>query len=192
MDLGKGILLSPFSSTVLMESKKDKIAVAHPTLPYIYIYNDKLNPIDTIYALFQDSISVDSVLNATLPDSFIELNRFNPMGIIKTILDRKIKQMERIEKVFWVNDDIVGYTICQPFSDARMFVFYSISEKRELARKIDFYSDLSSPKNFLDSTRVLINKNKTIYYKTVYDKNKNNEYYHFLLYDLLPFNDSTK
>ena len=53
MDLGKEMLLSHFSVNVPIESKKDKIAVAHPTLPFIYIYNDKLDIIDTIYASFQ-------------------------------------------------------------------------------------------------------------------------------------------
>jgi hypothetical protein len=41
IDLGKGILLAHYSLTS-MESRKHKIAIAHPTLPFIYIYNEKL------------------------------------------------------------------------------------------------------------------------------------------------------
>lgn len=189
LDLGKGILLSHYGLGSSIESKKDKIAVAHPTLPYIYIFNDNLNPIDTIHAQFQDKISVDSVVYAIFTDSFIEDNRFNPKGIIKTIEDKKIDQMERIEKVFWLNDDIVGYTIRHPFSKARIFVFYSIKEKREIARQIEFYAANSvAPKNFIYTPRILINNNKTIDFNTVYDKDKNDFFFYILLYDILPAN----
>ncbi len=184
IDLGKGILLSYFSSTVTIENKKDKIAVAHPTLPFIYIYNSKLEPIDTVYAQFQDAIAVDSVINTVFTDSFLELNRTNPKGIIQIIDDKKINQMERIEKVFWLNDDILGYTIRQPFSREWMFVFYSISEKRELYKGID----TSRPGNFGSSTRVLINNNKTIWYGSIHKEDESDIYYQFYLYDLLPFN----
>lgn len=189
LDLGKGILLSHFSSTVLIESKKDKIALAHPTLPFIYIYNDSLNPIDTIYAQFHDTLSVDSVINAVFSDVFIKRNRTNPKEIIETILDRKIDQMERIEKVFWINDDILGYTICQPFSRARMFIFYSISEKKELYKAINSFTfgALGSPYNFTSSTRVLLNNNKTVWHGSIYKDDESDVYYRFYLYDLLPF-----
>ena len=184
MDLGKGILLSHFSSTVLIESKKDKIAMAHPTLPLVYIYNDKLNPIDTIYAQFQDSISVDSVINTVFTDSFLERNRTRPKEIIETIENGKINQMERIEKVFWLSDDIVGYIIRQAFSQERRFVFYSIAEKRELYDKID---SLFSG-NFVSSTRVLINNNKTIWNGYIHNEDKSDIYYQFMLYGMQPLN----
>jgi hypothetical protein len=189
VDLGKGILLSHFSSTVLMESKKNKIAVAHPTLPFIYIYNEKLEPIDTIYTKFQHTVSVDSVINTAFSDSFLEHNRMRPKEIIETIEKKKIDQMERVEKVFWINDDILGYTIRQPFSDARMFVFYSISEKRELYKRIEpFVRGFILPYNFTSSTRVLINNNKTIWFGSIYKDDESDAYYRFYLYDLLPFN----
>lgn len=190
MDLGKGILFSYFSSTKLIESKKNKIAVAHPTLPFIYIYNEKLEPIDTIHAPFQHAVSVDSVINTVFTDSFIKRNRTNPKEIIDAIDNGKIDQMERIEKVFWLNDDIIGYTICQPFSKwARIFVYYSISEKRELYKNIELYSDDSNtPYNFVTSTRVLINNNKTIAIDYIYKNDESDIYYMFYLYDLLPFN----
>jgi len=193
MDLGKGILFSHFNSTALMESKKNKIAVAHPTLPFIYIYNEKLEPIDTIHARFQQIVSVDSVINAVFTDSFIERNRFNPGLIIETIENGKIDKMERIEKVFWLSDDIVGYTICQPYSRwARIFVFYSISEKRELYKKIELYPDGSNaPYNFVCSKRVLINNNKTIWYEDIYEDDESDFYYEFRLYNSPLFN-STK
>ena len=186
IDLGKGILLSHFSSTVSMESKKDKIAVAHPTSPLIYIYDNKLNLIDTIYAQFQDTISVDSVINAAFPDAFLERNKTYAKEIIETIEKGKINQMERIEKVFWLSDDILGYTIRQPFSSARMFVFYSISERKELYKKI---SD-DEPLNFNSSTRVLINNNKTIWYSSIYGDDESDIYYMFYLYDWKPFNST--
>ena len=179
MDLGKGIFFSHFATTFLIESKKDKIAVAHPSLPFIYIYNDKLEPIETIRASFQSAFSVDSVINATFPDSL----RFNNNEIINTIMEKKIEQMERIEKVFWVSDDILGYTVRQPFSWARMFVFYSISEKKELCKKI---CDKNAG-NFFSSTRILINNNKTIWYDRIYKEDKSDMYYKFYLYDLLLF-----
>ena len=189
MDLGKGILLSHFATTELIESKKDKIAVAHPTLPFVYIYNSKLQAIDTVYASFQSTISVNSVINTVFTDSFIEQNRFNPKTIIETIeKKKKIDQMERIEKVFWLSDDILGYTIRQPFSDARMFVFYSISEKKELLKKICE----GEPYNFLYSGRILINNNKTIYYDDIYTEDESDMYYKFYIYDLLPFGEGTK
>jgi len=189
IDLGKGILFSHFASTLLMESKKNRIAVAHPTLPFIYVYNDKLESIDTVFVKFQDAISVDSAINAVFTDLFIEQNRFNPGLMIETIENKKINQMERIEKVFWLNEDILGYTVCQPFSQwARIFVFYSLSEKRELYKKIEFYSEgEDAAYNFINSTRILINNNKTIYHKARYEEDESNFYYEFRLYDMLPF-----
>jgi hypothetical protein len=192
MDLGKGILLSHFNATALIESKKNKIAAAHPTLPFIYIYNEKLEPIDTVYVQFQQSVSVDSVINSVFTDSFIKLNRTKPKEIIETIEKKEIHQMERIEKVFWLSDDIVSYTICQPYSKwARIFVFYSVSEKRELYKKIELcpYGS-NAPYNFVTSKRVLINNNKTIYIDYIYTDDESDAYYMFYLYDLLPFNDT--
>ena len=183
IDLGKGILLSHYSSTSTIESKKDKIAIAHPTLPFIYIYNDKLNSIDTIYVQFHDTISVDSVINAVFTDSMLELNKTNPKEIIQIIENKKIDQMERIEKVFWLSDDILGYTIRQAFSRERLFVFYSVSEKRELYKKL---SD-EQPYNFNSSKRVLINNNKTIWYGLIFTDDERDIYYKFYVYDLLPF-----
>ena len=188
MDLGKGMLLSHFSSTVPIESKKDKIAVAHPTLPFIYIYNDKLEPIDTVSAQFTNIISIDSIINAVFTDSFLERNKTNPKEKIRIIEEKKIDNMERIEKVFWLNDDILGYTIRQPLLPReRRFVFYSISEKRELYNQID----LSNPGNFSSSTRVLINNNKTIWTGGIYNEDESDIYYQFMLYDILPFGNGT-
>jgi hypothetical protein len=189
IDVGKGILLSYFSSTVTMESKKDKIAVAHPTLPLIYIYNDKLNPIDTVYAQFQDTISIDSVVNTIFSDSFLELNRYNAKGIVQIIDEKKINQLERIEKVFWFTDDILGYTIRQPFSEARVFVFYSFTEKREIYRKIDTYSYSGIPMctNFVSSTRILVYNNKTVWFDYIYENDQSDYYYEFSIYDGIPF-----
>ena len=194
MDLGKGILLSHFATTFLIESKKDKIALAHPTLPFIYIYNDKLEPIDTVYVQFKDSISVDSVINAVFSDDFIKLNRTRPKEIIQTIEDKKIDQLERIEKIFWLSDDVLGYTIRQPLSKERMFVFYSISEKKELYRGIDtyVYSGIPMCTNFTSSTRVLINNNKTVWYGRIYNEDKSEMYYKFNIYDLLLFSNGTE
>ena len=182
MDLGKGILLSHIGTTVLIESKKDKIALAHPTLPFIYIYNENLKPIDTVHVQFQHALSIDSVINTVFSDSYLE--RINPKDIIQTINDGKIDDMERIEKVFWLSDDVLGYTIQQPFSQARMFVFYSLSEKRELYSRI--YD--GPPYNFFSSTRVLINNNKTIWTDGIYKNDKSDIYYKFDIFDLLPFN----
>ncbi|MDR1181382.1 MAG: hypothetical protein LBL13_05350 [Bacteroidales bacterium] len=192
MDLGKGMLLSHFSTTIIIESKKNKIAVAHPTLPFIYIYNDKLIPIDTLSVQFQDTLSVDSVINAVFPDSFLELNRLYPKEIIQTIEDKKINQMERVEKVFWLTEDILGYIVRQPFSKARMFVFYSLSEKKELYKKIDPYIYSGTPMctNFVSSKRILINNNKTIYYDYVYENDESDFYYQFFLYNSPLFNDA--
>ena len=183
MDFGKGILLSYFSSTVLIENKKDKIAVAHPTLPFIYIYNNKLETIDTVYVQFQDNISVDSVINTVFSDSLLELNSNRPKEIIQIIKDGNIDQMERIEKVFWLSYDILGYTICKPLSKERMFVFYSISQKKELHRNTYY----GAPYNFFSSTRILIDNNKTIWYEPIYKDDKSDMYYQFRIYDLLPF-----
>ena len=190
MDLGKGILLSHFNEVALIESKKNKIAVAHPTLPFIYIYNEKLEPIDTIHAQFQQTISVDSVINAVFTDSFITLNRTNPKEIIETIDEKKINKMERIEKVFWLNDDILGYTICQPYSQrAKIFVFYSISEKKELYKRIELYPEGSkNAYNFVYSKRILINNNKTIDIDYIYKDDESDIYYKFNIYEFLPFN----
>jgi hypothetical protein len=189
-DLGKGILLSHFSATFTIENKKDKIAMAHPTLPLIYIYNDKLDIIDTLIVQFKDTVSVDSVINSVFTDSYLELNRPYVKEIIQTIEDKKINQMERIEKVFWLSDDILGYTVRQPFSMAREFVFYSLSEKRELYKKIDpyVYSGVSMCTNFVSSTRVLINNKKTIYYDYIYESDESDFYYEFFLYDSPLFN----
>jgi len=193
VDLGKGILLSHFSSTVLIESKKDKIAVAHPTLPFIYIYNEKLEPIDTVYVQFQDTVFVDSVINTVFFDSYLERNKTNPKGIIQIIEEKKIDQMERIEKVFWINNDILGYTIRQPFLRARIFVLYSMSEKRELCKKNEpFLVGLNIPYNFTSSTRVLINNNKTIWFGSIHKDDESDIYYKFYIYDLLPFNNGTE
>ena len=190
MDLGKGILLSHFNEVALIESKKNKIAVAHPTLPFIYIYNEKLEPIDTVYAQFQQTESVDSVINAIFTDSYLERNRIYAKEIIEMIEKNKIHQMERIEKVFWITDDILGYTICQPYSRwARIFVFYSISEKKELYKKIELYPDDSgAPYSFVCSKRVLINNNKTIDIDSIYKDDESDIYCKFNIYDLLPFN----
>lgn len=191
MNLGKGILFSHFSLTSLMESKNEKIAVAHPTLPFICIYNNHLNAIDTISVQFQDTISVDSVINAIFTDSFLERNRARPKVIIETIEKEKINQMERIEKVFWLSDDIVGYTIRQAFSTARFFVFYSISEEKELERKLVLNNDAITPYNFVSTGRILINNNKTIWRKFIYKDDESDFYYKFYIYDKLPF-DGTK
>ncbi|MCL2131420.1 MAG: hypothetical protein FWH36_03040 [Lentimicrobiaceae bacterium] len=185
IDLGKGILLSHFSTMVSIESKQNKIAVAHPTLPFIYIYNDKLEPIDTICALFQNTVSVDSVVNAVFNDSFLEINRTKPKTIIQTIENKKINELEQIEKVFWLNDDVLGYTIRQPlsFSQARMFVFYSVSAKKELYKKASPFTGSGLPYNFVSSTRILINNNKTIWYGFKHKDDESDIYYQFKLYD---------
>jgi hypothetical protein len=180
MDMGKGILLSHASVAFSIESKKDKIAMAHPTLPFIYIYNDKLEPIDTV--------SVDSVINSVFTDSFLKRNRTNPKAIIETILDKKIDQMERIEKIFWLSDDTLGYTIRQPLSRERMFVFYSVSEKRDLDKKMVLNDDNITPYNFTSSGRILINNNKTIWRELIYENDESDLYYMFCIFDKLPFN----
>jgi hypothetical protein len=156
------------------------------------LYNDKLVPIDTLFVQFQDTLSVDSVINAVFSDSFLEFNKFYPKEIIQIIEDKKINQMERIEKVFWLTDDILGYTVRQPFSKARMFVFYSLSEKKELYKKIDpyIYSGIPMCTNFVSSTRILLNNNKTIYYDYIYENDESDFYYQFSLYNSPLFNSA--
>jgi hypothetical protein len=183
IDLGKGILLAHYSLTS-MESRKNKIAVAHPTLPFIYIYNENLEPVDTIYAQFHSSVSADSLINSEFTDSFLERHQTQPKEIIHVIRDKKIHEMERVEKVFWLSDDIVGYTIKQAFSEKRMFVFYSVSQKKELQKKI---VEREEPYNFISSTRVLLNNNKTIWYGSKYNDDESDIYYLLYLYDKQPF-----
>lgn len=190
IDLGKGILLAHYSLTS-MENRKNKLAVAHPTLPFIYIYNEKLEPIDTIYAQFHNSVSADSIINSEFTDSFLERHRTHPKEIIRIIREKKINEMERIEKVFWLSDDIVGYMITQAFSEEKIFVFYSVSQKREIHKKTEPYTKgIPAAYNFRSSTRVLLNNNKTIWYGSKYKDDKSDSYYQFYLHDKLPFDDT--
>jgi hypothetical protein len=100
--------------------------------------------------------------------------------------------MERIEKVFWLSDDILGYMVTKAFSNERIFIFYSVSQKKEIYKKIEPYTKgVPSAYNFLSTTRVLLNNNKTIWYGSKYKDDGSDIYFQFYLYDLLPF-DGTK
>ena len=185
MDLGKGILLSLSSVAFPIESKKNKIAVAHPTLPFIYIYNDSLNPIDTIYVQFQDAVSADSVIHTVFSDAYLELNKSKAKEIIQIINDEKINKLEMIEKVFWLSDDVLGYTVHLPLSRERMFVYYSISEKRELSKRIEpFTMGLNRPYNFISTPRILINNGKTIWHDFILKDDESDMYYKFCFYNM--------
>lgn len=180
--LGRGIALGFNSRYTPLQTNGKHIVLAHPTKPEIYIFNLQLEAIDTIYCSFVTKVNYDSIIHSLLTDEIMKTKnnaqRFNIMT------DDKIVEYEKVEKVFFITDDIIGYTIAEKRSlSERTFVLYSISQRKEVFKSIDTFEGHNMPYQFLSSYPVLIKNKKSINY-TYYVTNKENYNYMFYLYDM--------
>ena len=187
IDLGKGIELAYYSRYSLIESNGKNILLAHPTRPEIYIFNLNLQCTDTIHCRFTTHVNYDSIVNTLLTESL--MHPYNTYGRIQFFQNSDILDYEKIEKVFFISNDIIGYTIEQDnvdptygnshFKRDKIFVTYSLSQKKELSYMPTPFESIVA-RNFTSSGRILIKNNKTIHFDC-YEKNEK-VYYRFNIY----------
>lgn len=94
-----------------------------------------------------------------------------------------MRAYEKVEKVFFVTDDIVGYTIAlQHTSNTRTFVLYSLSQRKEVYKVTDTFNNDKMAYQFLSSGCVVVKNGKTPYYD--YKVKKNKYWYQFYISEI--------
>jgi len=130
----KGSLFSHYGYNLIVNSE-DKIAVAHPTKPEFYIYNNELDIIDTVCINYPDINNTNKLIDSTFSDEYLKQNRFDPISSYITKINEEFLYLSkaRIHKISFLTNDkllIHIYPNNNNKLDSIIHFVYSIKEKK--------------------------------------------------------------
>jgi hypothetical protein len=179
IDVGKGIFLSHFNYQMVSTSKNN-IAIANPCKPEIYLFDNDLNPIDTIIINYQNIYKTKNLLDSILTDKIILENKNNTANLIKILHDNKIIRYPKINKIAFIDEDLL-FVLVQPdvnvndnnWAKNKLHYIYSLSNK-DFFDKEGMLSDFKA----INSSQPLIFHNKrTVTISDTADTNDFFKYY---------------
>jgi hypothetical protein len=147
LDVGKGIFLGMFSFDWIATSN-NAIAVANPTKPEIYLYDNNLDIKDTIFIDYPDIIKTGKFIDSIISDDIIKKYKYKMKELGDFLLaSADIYKLPKIKKIVFINDDLL--LICvQPKCN---------SGEENCGAKTLFYVYSLSNEEFYDNNGVLSN-----------------------------------
>ncbi len=182
LDVGKGIFLSHFSYQWVTTSNHN-IAVAHPCKPEIYLFNNNLSSVDTIVVDYPEIYKTKNFLDSILTNNLILKNKYKTANLIKLLNEKKIVRFPKIEKIAFINEDLL-FILIQPdisinsknWSKNKLHFIYSISNQEFYETKglLSNFNIINSSQPLMFANNCTVNlsdsvdsKNEYKYYATI-------------------------
>ncbi|NLA25169.1 MAG: hypothetical protein GX879_09410 [Bacteroidales bacterium] len=203
INMGKGIFLSHYSYQMI-STTEEHIAIANPYKPEIYLFDNQLNFIDTVFINYPEIYTTQIFLDSLLTDEFIKENKPGGHNIIEYLNDNDIYSRPRILKIAFINKDLL-FVLVQPkidrkssdWSKYKLHYIYSISDK-SFYKDEGFYSyyshiNSSQPLLFVNNSAISMtdsvdSNNKFKYYALINELaiDFKAKYYEIIKYSALP------
>lgn len=133
IDIGYDILLSVYSKQWLT-AYDGHICIAHPSKKIIYRYDFQFNIKDTISINNNVNNKIRKYLNSTISSFY----RNNPKKMMSDFDKNGISYYERIQKIFYVAQDIICITLIEEFckDSCKRILYYNTKTKHFISDKI--------------------------------------------------------
>lgn len=133
-----GMLFSYNSSCQWVDTRNSKIVIADPINLEFKVYTDEFKLTDEVCLKRETSTSTRDSLEKYFSGRFLRKTKYYPKSRIKKLQEIKAFSYERIEKIFFASDDIIGISKTSPTIDKnqRQIIYYSLKMRTILFNQI--------------------------------------------------------